>query len=255
MPLTPRQQVEQQLASLEGSYSGWLGATGIGRYRSGTQGLDRLNDFEAPVEASIAAGRAVRLTAVALPVFLSSGTLNPSSFSASNVPYLGTLAANTANLAGQQYANGIGGQLQSTAKDVGVAIGYTPYNFPVRNLMEASDGVRWAEPFHCLPACEPVKDTQLSYAGLHDPGAFDFDFAWTRVGRRDRDHRRRAAGFWRRRVKLLSCRRRWRADRASRAQQQPVRRRDRRNLPGCELARPWQPDDGWRAVRDALHPQ
>lgn len=171
MPLTPRQQVEQQLASLEGSYSGWLGATGIGRYRSGTQGLDRLNDFEAPVEASIAAGRAVRLTAVALPVFLSSGTLNPSSFSASNVPYLGTLAANTANLAGQQYANGIGGQLQLTAKDVGVAIGYTPYNFPVRNLMGS---FRWRPlggAFSLSAGREPVKDTQLSYAGLHDPGA------------------------------------------------------------------------------------
>jgi len=169
--LTPRQQVELQLASLEGSYSGWLGATGIGRYRSGTQGLDRLNDIEAPVEASIAEGRAVRLTAVALPVFLNSGTLNPSSFTSGNVPYLGTLAANTANPPAQQYANGIGGELQLTAKDVGVATGYTPYDFPVRNL---TGSFRWRPlggAFSLVASREPVKDTQLSYAGLHDPGA------------------------------------------------------------------------------------
>jgi tetratricopeptide (TPR) repeat protein len=171
IPLTPRQQVEQQLASLEGSYSGWLGATGIGRYRSGTLGLDRLNDIETPVEASIAARRAVRLTAVALPVFLNSGTLNPSSFTSGNVPYLGTLAANTANSPAQQYANGIGGELQLTAKDVGVATGYTPYDFPVRNL---TGSFRWRPlggAFSLSAGREPVKDTQLSYAGLHDPGA------------------------------------------------------------------------------------
>jgi hypothetical protein len=171
MALTPRQQVEQQLASLEGSYSGWLGATGIGRYRSGTPGLDRLNDFEAPVEVSIAEGRALRLSAVALPVSLSSGTLNPSSFTSSNAPYLGTLAANAANVAGQQYANGIGGELQLTAKDAGVAIGYTPFDFPVRNF---TGSFRWRPlggAFSLVAGREPVRDTQLSYAGLHDPGA------------------------------------------------------------------------------------
>src|SRR4029077_16300538 len=55
--LTPRQQAETELAALEGSYSGWLGATGIGRYRSGTVGLDRLNDVEAPAEASAVIGK------------------------------------------------------------------------------------------------------------------------------------------------------------------------------------------------------
>jgi hypothetical protein len=58
-----------------------------------------------------------------------------------------------------------------TAKDVGVAVGYTPYDFPVRNL---TGGFRWRPlggAFSLSAAREPVKDTQLAYAGLHDPGA------------------------------------------------------------------------------------
>ena len=170
MPLTPRLQAESELASLEGSYSGWLGATGIGRYRGGTVGLDRLYDVEAPAEASAVIGRKVRLTAVALPVFLNSGVLNPPSFSA-NVPFLGTLPANAANPPVQQFSNGIGGELQLAAKDVGLAVGYTPYEFLVRNMtgrlrLNALDGH-----VSLFGERQPVKDTQLSYAGLRDPGA------------------------------------------------------------------------------------
>ncbi len=47
LPMTPRQEAESELESLEGSYSGWWGVTPIGRVRSGTSGLDRLTDVEA----------------------------------------------------------------------------------------------------------------------------------------------------------------------------------------------------------------
>ena len=68
LPMTPRQEAESELESLEGSYSGWWGVTPIGRVRSGTSGLDRLTDVEAPGEVSTVLGRSVRLTAVARPV-------------------------------------------------------------------------------------------------------------------------------------------------------------------------------------------
>jgi hypothetical protein len=168
--LTPRQQAETELASLEGSYSGWLGAMGVGRYRGGTAGLDRLNDVEAPAEASAVIGKTVRLTAVALPVFLNSGVLNTSGFTG-NVPFLGTLPANAANPPAQQFSNGIGGELQLAAKYVGLAAGYTPYEFLVRNL---TGRVRLSAPgghVSLFGERQPVKDTQLSYAGLRDPGA------------------------------------------------------------------------------------
>jgi tetratricopeptide (TPR) repeat protein len=170
IPLTGRQHAENELASLEGSFSGWLGATGIGRYRSGTSGLDRLYEVEAPVEASTVIGQAIRLTAVALPVFLNSGPLNSSILPAGYVPYLGTLAANTANPPAQQYSSGVGGELQLTTKNLGLAAGYTPYDFLVRSI---TGRFRWS-PFagHLSLSAnrEPVKDTQLSYAGLRDPG-------------------------------------------------------------------------------------
>jgi len=169
--MTPRQQAESELASLEGSYSGWLGVTGNGRYRSGTTGLDRLYDVEAPVEASAVIAGRVRLTAVALPVFLNSGLLSSSGYSSANLPYLGTMPANAANPPAQQFSNGIGGELQLTAKDIGVAVGYTPYEFLVHNV---TGRFEWNAPgghVSLLGGREPVKDTQLSYAGLYDPGA------------------------------------------------------------------------------------
>jgi cellulose synthase operon protein C len=171
IPTTPRQQAESQLASLEGSYSGWLGATGVGRYRGGTAGLDRLSDIESPVEASAVLARKVRLTAVAQPVFLNSGVLNNTSFTSGYVPYLGTMAANSTTVPAQQFSNGIGGELQLTAKSIGLAVGYTPYEFLVHNV---TGRFRWSTLGGHVTVYgnrEPVKDTQLSYAGLYDPGA------------------------------------------------------------------------------------
>ena len=50
--LSQRAQTELELSALESSYSGWIGGTGFGRYRSGTPGFDRLTDLEVPFEAS-----------------------------------------------------------------------------------------------------------------------------------------------------------------------------------------------------------
>jgi tetratricopeptide (TPR) repeat protein len=171
IPMTQRQQAETELDALEGSYSSWVGATGIGRYRAGTIGLDRLYDVESPVEASAVISQKARLTVVALPVFLNSGVLNSASFTSGYVPYLGTMPANTAAVPAQQFSNGIGGELQLTTKNIGLAVGYTPYEFLVRNM---TGRIRWSTLGGHVTVYgdrQPVKDTQLSYAGLYDPGA------------------------------------------------------------------------------------
>ena len=170
MSMTPRQQAANSLAALEGSYSGWLGGTGIGRYRSGTAGLDRLYDVEAPVEASAVIGHSARLTAVALPVFLNSGALAPFTVVSGNLPYLGSLLAYTANPPAQQFSNGIGGELQLTTKNIGLAAGYTPYEFLVHNLTGRVGWRPLGEHLSLFAERAPVRDTQLSYAGLRDPG-------------------------------------------------------------------------------------
>ena len=177
LPMTPRQQAESELESLEGSYSGWWGVTPIGRVRSGTSGLDRLTDVEAPAEASTVLGQSLRLTAVARPVFLNSGVLNTSSFTGSNVPYLGTMPANSANPPAQQFSSGVGGEVQLTTRNLGLAAGYTPSNFLVQNITGHLSWRLFGGHFTLFGDRDPVKDTQLSYAGLHDPATITPLFA------------------------------------------------------------------------------
>lgn len=168
-----REQTEIELATLESSYSGWIGGTGVARYRSGTPGFDRLVDIEAPVEASAVLGKTVRATVVPRPVFLNSGVSDPSTFTGVTgvIPTLGRLPANQVNAygPGQQFSSGIGGELQLTTANIGIAAGYTPYNFLVSNITARA---QWRLGHITLFGDrDSVKDTQLSYAGLRDPGS------------------------------------------------------------------------------------
>ncbi len=134
--LTPREQTERDLATLEASYSGWLGGTASARYRSGTVGLDRLTDLEATVEASATLGNNVRVSVVPRSVFLNSGTLDVTQYAGvtSGVPVIGTLPANATNAPSQQLTSGVGGELQASTHNFAAAVGYTPYEFLVRNV-------------------------------------------------------------------------------------------------------------------------
>ncbi|GAC1358519.1 MAG: hypothetical protein NVSMB3_05570 [Acidobacteriaceae bacterium] len=167
-----RDQTERDLASLEASYSAWIGGTGAARYRSGTPGFDRLIDIEAPVEASAVLGKALRVTVVPRPVFLNSGTIDSASLQNSTVrvPILGTLPGNALTAPAQQFSSGIGGELQLTSKHISIAGGYTPYNFLVSNIT-AHAQVHLGSHFTIFGDRDSVKDTQLSYAGLRDPGS------------------------------------------------------------------------------------
>lgn len=169
-----REQTERDLASLEASYSAWIGGTGSARYRSGTPGFDRLIDIEAPVEASAVLGKTLRVTVVPRPVFLNSGTVNATSFQGATtpVPILGSLSGSQTNTYAQtqQFSSGIGGELQMTTTHIGVAVGYTPYNFLVSNITARAQ-FRLGSHFTIFGDRDTVKDTQLSYAGLRDPGS------------------------------------------------------------------------------------
>ncbi len=168
-PLTERQQAERDLAQLEGAYSGWLGGTGSARYRSGTVGVDRLTDLEATFEASATIGNHVRLTVVPRAVFLNSGQLNTATSLNPN-PLLGTLVGNAAVSPVNQSANGIGGEIQLSTRNFAAAVGYTPYEFLVRNVTGRLlyKPARWVTFYGDR---SPVVETQLSYAGLRDPGS------------------------------------------------------------------------------------
>ena len=173
VPLTERQQAQRDLDTLEASYSGWIGGTASARYRSGTAGLDRLTDLTSNVEASATIGNSVRLTIVPRAIFLNSGTLNTAQYAGLTggaVPVLGTLSANVANAPAQQSSNGVGGELQLATRNLAIAVGYTPYEFLVRNFTGRAL-YKAGQHFTLYANRDSVVETQLSYAGLRDPGS------------------------------------------------------------------------------------
>lgn len=171
-PLSQREQTELELASLEASYSGWMGAAGIGRYRSGNAGFDRLTDIEAPFEASAVLGKTVRLTVIPRAIFLSSGVIDVAQYQSltGTIPVLGTLPGNALVAPSQQFSSGVGGELQLTTQNIGLSVGYTPYQFLVSNVTAHARFRLFGGPITLYGDRDSVKDTQLSYAGLRDPG-------------------------------------------------------------------------------------
>jgi tetratricopeptide (TPR) repeat protein len=172
-PLSQREKTEIELASLEGSYSGWMGAAGVGRYRSGNAGFDRLNDIEAPFEASAVLGKTLRVSIIPRAIFLSSGAIDNTKYqnTSGTIPVLGTLPGNALVSPSQQFSTGIGGELQLTTQNIGLSVGYTPYGFLVSNVTAHARIKAFGGPISFYADRDSVKDTQLSYAGLRDPGS------------------------------------------------------------------------------------
>jgi len=178
---SPRDLAEEQLRSIESSFSGWLGGSGLVSYRSGDLGYDRLTAFEAPFELSVPLGVTGRFTIVATPVFLDSGqadgnsqiTVREQTTSSTTLEVIaqpiGTLTATDTTIPVQQNASGIGGEVQLAFKNFSIAGGYTPYGFLVSNVTGRMQWNPGAGPFTFSFSRDAVKDTQLSYAGLRDP--------------------------------------------------------------------------------------
>ncbi len=171
--LNPREAAEEQLASIEGGYSGWLGGTGYLSHRSGNLGYDALSAFEAPLEASTPVGYAARLTLVVDPVFLDSGqaTKVPVIGSTGQSELLGSELTAPDTPPTQQNAAGVGGELQLTTNTFGVAIGSTPYGFLVQNIIGQFQWKPANGPFTFSFNRSAVTDSQLSYSGLRDPAS------------------------------------------------------------------------------------
>jgi tetratricopeptide (TPR) repeat protein len=177
-PLTPRQQTELDLATIDGSYSPWVGGSVIGRYRSGTPGIDRLAALSAPFEYSMTVNNSFRLTFIGMPVFLNSGQLNTQGGTLTPyIPLLGSLFGSAVNNPQQQFAAGVGGEVQVASNTFAAAVGVTPYPFLVTNVIGRG---RWRPGnghFTLFGGRDPVEETQLSYAGLHDPASATTTYA------------------------------------------------------------------------------
>jgi len=161
---TPREQIEDQLAIIQGASSPWVGGSADVNYRSGQPGFDRLAIYTGQTEASTMVGPGVRATIITRPVLLDSGTATSTAtfqqgtLPADSLPYL-------------QSAAGIGGELQLRTASFGVNLGYTPHGFLVENVT----GGLYVHPptshFTLTFGRDSIIDSQLSYAGLRDLGS------------------------------------------------------------------------------------
>ena len=170
-PLTPRQQAEFALATIKGSYSGWAGASAVGHYRSGRVGVDRLASLEIPVEVSLVAGRQVRLSIIPRAVFLTNGQLDTVGGSQGPQPLVGSLNGTAIYNPPQQFASGVGGEVQLVTNTFAVAVGTTPWEFLVSNIIGRGQWRPGNGHFMLFGGRDAVKQTQLSYAGLRDPAS------------------------------------------------------------------------------------
>ncbi|MDI3253350.1 MAG: cellulose synthase subunit BcsC-related outer membrane protein [Bacillota bacterium] len=163
-PRTEREQIEDQLAMIQGASSGWIGGSSGVDYRSGQPGFDRLANYTTQIESSGMIAPNVRATVIARPVLLDSG-----SATSTTTFQQGTLPANT--LPYLQSAAGIGGEFQLRAPSFGLSLGYTPHGFLIENTI----GSVYVHPpqshFTLNFDRAPILDTQLSYAGLRDLGS------------------------------------------------------------------------------------
>jgi tetratricopeptide (TPR) repeat protein len=178
---SPREEAEMQLRAIESGYSAWLGGTGLLNYRSGQLGFDHLSTLEAPFEVSMPLGYHARLTFVAKPVFLDSGqadgtstiTVQQSTTAGNTLVSLpqpiGTLTTTDTTPPAQQNAVGLGGEVQLAFAHLAIAGGYTPAGFLVATFIGRATWRPGNGPFTFNFSRDPVKDSQLSYAGLRDP--------------------------------------------------------------------------------------
>ena len=160
----PRTETENQLATIEAGYSPWNGGTGYVTHRTGTPGFDQLTLLEAPFEASTTVAGSTRITAIVIPSVLDSGTS-----AGTSTDQLGTLAV-TATPA-QQNSAGVGGEVQVSTSNMGLSAGTTPRGFLVPNYIGRLSWHPTSGPLSIVFAREAIKDSQLSYAGLRDPGS------------------------------------------------------------------------------------
>jgi len=159
-----REQMQDQLAAIEGASSGWFGATSAGAFRSGQPGYDRLSAYSAIAEGSGVIGSTARLTVITQPVVLDAGTAT-----GNETLQQGTLPKGA--IPTQQSASGVGGDVQLRTSLFAANVGYTPYGFLVSNVTGGLYIHPPAGHFTLTFSRDPITDTQLSYAGLRDEGS------------------------------------------------------------------------------------
>ncbi|HEV2326097.1 MAG TPA: cellulose synthase subunit BcsC-related outer membrane protein [Terracidiphilus sp.] len=156
------EQMEQESEAVEDRNTPVISFGDTGSGRVGDAGIDRLVINDSVVSATYTASNSVRFAVEGHGVIAYSGTPDGSA----SLPY-GTLPAYA--LFDQQDQTGYGGLGELSTKTFGLAVGTSPQNFPVHNII---GGIRFRPfdgPFLLMGVRDSVKDSLLSYAGARDP--------------------------------------------------------------------------------------
>jgi tetratricopeptide (TPR) repeat protein len=160
-----RGEIESDLEAVDGRNTPYF-QNGVNlQQRTGQGGFDKLLIEEAHLEASTTVANRVRLTIIATPTYLDSGSPALPATDGN----LGFGSTGVGGVPGVRSAFGIGGEAQLATTDFGLRLGLTPEEFLVHGWV---GGLRWnpaSGPFTILLNRDPIRDTMLSFAGERDP--------------------------------------------------------------------------------------
>lgn len=155
------EQIGKDLGALNSRNSPYFTNGTTVQSRTGQGGLDKLMIQEADLEASTTIGNKVRLSLLAKPTYLDSG-------SAATTNTLGFGSQTGSAVSDNRSAFGIGAEAQISTQNVGVRLGLSPNNFLVHNWIGGLRINPGHGPFTLLLNRDTVRDTKLSFAGERD---------------------------------------------------------------------------------------
>lgn len=172
VPNEDRKQILKEIGELRAQRSPYAAGGLSLRSRDGVDGLDRMYDIEAPIEAGVSLGEAGRFKLRVVPVYIESGTV-----SGRNLPLFGAMGLALAlnptliNRRFETSDTGIAIGLGYDAGEFKADIGTSPLGFRIENLV---GGVNWRPSsgktsFRVDVSRRSVTDSVLSYAGVRDP--------------------------------------------------------------------------------------
>jgi tetratricopeptide (TPR) repeat protein len=157
-----RSEIQDRLDALDARNSSYFGTGGDIRSRSGEAGFDRMILQQANLEASHVVGGGVRVSVIAHPTYIESGSPDGAS-----ERRFGLLPAGASFET--QASSGVGGEVQISTQTFGLRIGSTPRNFLVSNFV---GGLRFRPgngPITLLVERESLRDSMLAFSGVRDP--------------------------------------------------------------------------------------
>jgi cellulose synthase operon protein C len=156
-----QEQISNDLGALNARNSPYFTNGTSVQSRTGQGGIDKLMIQEADIEGSTTIRDRVRLSLIAKPTYLDSG-------SAATANTLGFGSQTGSAVSNDRSAFGIGAEAQISTRDVGLRLGLSPNNFLVHNWIGGLRVNPGHGPLSILLNRDTIRDTKLSFAGERD---------------------------------------------------------------------------------------